>query len=79
MTEAEALQFAMYALGGCVVAIGSWIATSIKDLGDKMGRALVVLEAHESRLSVLENESDYRAPRRASGRMINLNKEGDDK
>ncbi len=64
MTEAEALQFAMYALGACVVGIGTWIASSITAMGNKLERSLVVMESHEVRISSIENEIDYNPRRR---------------
>lgn len=57
MTEAEALQFAFSALGGCACAIGWWIGSSLNTLSEKMERVLVQMESHQSRLVKLEEHS----------------------
>lgn len=55
-TNQEALQFAISALGGCLVAIGWWIGTSLASLNDKMGRVLIRIESHDVRISNLEKQ-----------------------
>ena len=55
------LQYAMSALGACVVAIGWWIASELRGLGDKMERVLIQMEAHDKRIERLEKQGEMNA------------------
>lgn len=54
MDASSALNVAVSALGGCIVAIGWWIGTSLNSLNDKMEKVLVRLESHEAKLTRFE-------------------------
>jgi hypothetical protein len=57
MDSNEALQFALSALGACIVCIAWWIGQELRELNRKMERVLVNLENHDNRIINLEEQS----------------------
>jgi hypothetical protein len=55
------LQYAISALGACLVGIGWWIASELKNLADKMERVLIQMEAHDKRIERLEKQGEMNA------------------
>lgn len=58
MGGGEALNIAISALGGCIVAIGWWIGQTLTGLNEKMERVLIRLESHEAKLELLKAQKE---------------------
>ena len=57
MDSTQALQFAMSALGACIVCIAWWIGQELRELNRKMEKVLVRMENHDNRIVNLEEQS----------------------
>jgi hypothetical protein len=57
MDQAQALQYAMSALGACIVCIAWWIGNELKEFNQLARKLLVKLENHDARISRLEEKS----------------------
>jgi hypothetical protein len=57
MSSAEALQFAMTALGACIAAIAWWIGSELKRLNDRIDLVLKQLCSHEVKITKLEEHN----------------------
>lgn len=58
--SAQFTQWAVSALGACIVAIGWWIGQNLVSLNEKVSQVLAILGEHKIRLEVLEEEHSKR-------------------